>query len=642
MTDLFKQECKKYANQNRLGKIEYGDNKVISCSDYLQTLSIDEACIVNNNILGAVYSKKCKFTTLNNYELTDTTYNALIGVKYADSSEEYINMGKYTIQTPKNDKTAKIGEFEGLDDLSKLEEKYTCNITDFSNATIKDILEDLCAQSSIVLGITTFTNEDIPITGNPFTNNETRLDVLKAILKVTLNFAYIDNDDNKLYLKWLDNEVTETLTKDDYTTLEKNNVYGPINCLVLRMSNVEGENVVRQDDAGISTNGENQFIIEEDYFLITEELRTKYIDNLWNKIKGFTYVDCKITSYTGKPHLRVGSKISVQDDDGSFFETYVLKHNFKYDGTFYSVVESPALTKETEKRKNLQTLKDFKKRTEIIVDKQQQTIDATVETVTGQGTAITNLQIRDGEIQTNIDDANGNIAQLKASVEGLTNTVSNAGGGNLIKDSLGSLNDSSWSDNVTTIRDTYTLGNSIAGQGIMLNANAIEQKIQLPNDIHTLSFNYKKTLSTVNAKLYINETVYNLDAVETKLFEQQINVVNNSLTIKFECDTDNGCYILDLMLNLGSTKDVWTQNANETSTDTVKIGKGIQVESSTMNTYFRADADGTRVINRTTGDTVREDTDKGTITNEFTSRSTSIVNGVLFTRVGDQVWESVV
>ena len=278
----------------------------------------------------------------------------------------------------------------------------------------------------------------------------------------------------------------------------------------------------------------------------------------------------------------------------------------------------------------------------IIVDKQQQTINATVKTVTEQGTAITNLQLRDGEIQTTIDDANGKLAQLKATVEGLENNVTTVGGGNLIKDSLGSLNDGSWSDNVTTIRDTYTLGNSIAGQGIMLNANAIEQKIQLPNDIHTLSFNYKKTLSTVNAKLYINETVYNLDAVETKLFEQQINVVNNSLTIKFECDTDNGCYILDLMLNLGSTKDVWTQNANETSTDTVKIGKGIQVESSTMNTYFRADADGTRVINRTTGDTVREDTDKGTITNEFTSRSTSIVNGVLFTRVGDQVWESVV
>lgn len=242
----------------------------------------------------------------------------------------------------------------------------------------------------------------------------------------------------------------------------------------------------------------------------------------------------------------------------------------------------------------------------------------------------------------NIDKVVKRTNKLEETVNGLTNTLTTSGGGNLIKDSLGTLNDGSWVGNVSSIRDSNTLSYSIAGVGIMLNSGIIEQTIQLPNAIHTISFNYKKTLSTVNAKLYINETIYDLSSVETILFEQQINIANNSLTIKFESDTDNGCYILDLMLNLGSAKQVWSQNANETSTDTVKIGKGIQVESSKMNTYFRADADGTRVINKTTGEKVREDTDKGTITNEFTSRGTSIVNGVLFTRVGNQVWESVV
>ena len=260
------------------------------------------------------------------------------------------------------------------------------------------------------------------------------------------------------------------------------------------------------------------------------------------------------------------------------------------------------------------------------------------------------------DINNNISDMNDNIAnnttginnvvtrtnKLEETIDGLVNTLTTTGGGNSIKDSLGTLNDGSWNGNVSSVRDSNTLSYSISGVGIMLNNGIIEQKIQLSNAIHTISFNYKKTLSTVNTKLYINETVYNLDSTEMKLFEQQVNIVNNSLTIKFESDTDNGCYILDLMLNLGSAKEVWSQNANETSTDTVKIGKGIQVESSKMNTYFRADADGTRVINRTTGEPVREDTDKGTITNEFTSRSTSNVNGVLFTRVGNQVWESVV
>lgn len=260
------------------------------------------------------------------------------------------------------------------------------------------------------------------------------------------------------------------------------------------------------------------------------------------------------------------------------------------------------------------------------------------------------------DINNNINDMNNDIAdnlsninkvekrtsKLEETVDGLTNTLTTSGGGNLIKDSLGTLNDGSWVGNVSSIRDSNTLSYSIAGVGIMLNSGIIEQTIQLPNAIHTISFNYKKTLSTVNAKLYINETIYDLSSVETILFEQQINIANNSLTIKFESDTDNGCYILDLMLNLGSAKQVWSQNANETSTDTVKIGKGIQVESSKMNTYFRADADGTRVFNRTTNEVVREDTDKGTKTKQLISKDTSIINGVLFTRVGNQVWESVV
>ena len=174
----------------------------------------------------------------------------------------------------------------------------------------------------------------------------------------------------------------------------------------------------------------------------------------------------------------------------------------------------------------------------------------------------------------------------------------------------------------------------------MLNNNTIEQQIQLPNEIHTLSFKYKKMFSTANVKLYLNDTEYVLEQTETTEFVQQVTISNNTLNIKFTSDTDNSCYILDLLLNLGSTKDTWTQNANETVTNTVKIGQGIQVENSNINTYWRADADGSRVFNKTTDEIVREDTDKGTITNELTSRSTSIINGVLFARVGNHRWIS--
>lgn len=369
MTENFKLECKNPAYQDRLGKIEYGDNQVISDSDYLSKIVIDDSCITNGTIVGSIYAKSITFDTLEVYELNSQEINALIGVKYDDNSTEYINIGKYTIQTETNQKTSKNGQYKGLNKLSLLDKKYECSITDFSTTTIKDFLIDVCNQLGLTLGTDSFTNDDLPVSGNPFTNNETCRIVLSAILKCSLNFAIIDVDTDSLVIRWLDDEVSETFTKDDYDNLTKNDIYSPINCLIIRDSVVSGENVVRQDEESIATNGEHQFIIDDDYFLYTEELRNQAIDNIWNKVKGLTYVDCQITSSLGKPYLQVGQKISVEDEDGSYFETYILKHNFTYDGSFYSVIESPTLTKVEEERKNNTDLKTRFRNTERKVDK---------------------------------------------------------------------------------------------------------------------------------------------------------------------------------------------------------------------------------------------------------------------------------
>lgn len=281
------------------------------------------------------------------------------------------------------------------------------------------------------------------------------------------------------------------------------------------------------------------------------------------------------------------------------------------------------------------------------VDEQSTTITQTVALVNEQGEKIGILEENTSEVQqtanelsVSIEALNEATEQLNITLNGIENNMTKIGGGNLIKDSLGALNDGDWTNQVSTIRDTYTLENSIAGQGIMLNNNTIEQQIQLPNEIHTLSFKYKKNLSTANVKLYLNDVEYVLVQTETTEFSQQITISNNTLNIKFTSDTDNSCYILDLLLNLGSTKDTWTQNANETVTNTVKIGQGIQVEDSKYNTYWRADSDGTRIVNKVTGDYVQETTDKAVIANELTSRSTSIINGVLFTKLGTHRWIS--
>ena len=437
MTEQFKQKCKQPVYKDRLGKIEFGDNQVISGSDYLQKIVIDDACITNGTIVGSIYAKSIIFDTLKVYDLTNKEIQAQIGVIYADNSTEYVKMGKYIIQKETNEKTAKNGQYKGLDNLRLLDSEYVCGIEDFTNITIKDFLIDVCNQLNLTLGTTSFTNDDLPVSGNPFTNKETCRTVLKAILKCSLNFAVIDVDTNKLIIKWLDTEISETFTKNDYDNLEKNNIYASINSLIIRDSAVSGENVIRQDEDSIEEIGENQFIIDENYFLYTEELRNLAIDAIWEKVKGLTYVDCKLTTPLGRPYLKVGQKISIEDEDGTYFETYILKHQFTYDGTFYSSIESPVLTKEEENRKNTTDIKTRFRNTEISVDKingkivsiveeQKDTtskVNQTIVDLDGTKSTISNITTKINNDYYNKEQIDNMNSSTEQAVEQIKNTV---------------------------------------------------------------------------------------------------------------------------------------------------------------------------------------------------------------------------
>lgn len=247
MTNDFKQECKKTAYKNRLGKIEY-DNKSISNKDDLASIEINDSCVSNGEIIGNTNAKSIKIKTINNYDLADKEINPFIGVKYADTSEEYIKLGKYTIDIPKDDKVAKNGEYEGINVLSKLDDKYVCGITDFTNCTVLDFYKDLCSQLNLTPKKLDFINKDIPVSGNPFTNNETCRTVLQNIAQVFCSFVDIDDVTNEIDLIWFDEEYSETFEKKDYSELERNQVYGPVNSLSIKESAIEGENVVKEQN----------------------------------------------------------------------------------------------------------------------------------------------------------------------------------------------------------------------------------------------------------------------------------------------------------------------------------------------------------------------------------------------------------
>lgn len=394
----FINECKNRANANRLGQIIVdGIDTPITNSDNLQSFEIDSGCYVDGNIIGSVYAKclKANFIAEQN-NLSDKSLYAKIGVKYADLSNEYINMGKYKVERPNNEITANMSQITAYSDLyTNLDSKYVCNI-DYStgDTTLSDLYVDVCTNLGLTPKSLEFTNSTIPIADNPFTNGEKNRTVLQTIAKISCSFIDIDNDTNEIDLCWLSDSQTPDYTfyKKDYVSVEGGQVVcGPINCLIIKNSKIDDENVTIKDDESIAENGEHSIIISEDYILHNAELRQQAITSIWNRVKGMKYVDCKLTTYYGKPFLKLGDRIRIYTSSTKYFDTYVLKHNFTYDGTFASIIESPALTEQEIKTKQDISLGEALRNAQIDINKQKGIITATVETQKEQSSTLDNL-----------------------------------------------------------------------------------------------------------------------------------------------------------------------------------------------------------------------------------------------------------
>lgn len=383
----FINECKKRANANRLGQIVVdGIDTPISQSDNLQSFEIDSGCYVDGNIIGSVYSKclKAKFVAIQS-NLNDKSIYAKIGVKYADLSNEYINTGKYKVERPNNEITANMSQITAYSDLyTNLDSKYVCNINySTGDKTLSDLYADVCTNLGLTPKSLEFINSTIPIVANPFTNGEKNRTVLQTIAKISCSFVDIDNDTNEIDLCWLsqNEEPDYIFYKSDYSSVEGGEVIcGPINCLIIKNSQIDDENVTIKDEESIKLNGEHSITISDDYILHNAELRQQAIDSIWSRVKGMKYVDCKLTTYYGKPFLKLGNKIRIYISDTEYFDTYVLKHNFTYDGTFSSVIQSPALTEQEIKNKQDISLAEALANVQIDVNKQKKQITALIET----------------------------------------------------------------------------------------------------------------------------------------------------------------------------------------------------------------------------------------------------------------------
>lgn len=420
VSNAFKTMSKSNVPSGALGRViilaeDSEDEIEITENDDLQSISIEDNCYVNDRFIGSTVAKKVIINILNDdntYNLENKEIEVKVGFNL-NNVEELISYGNYIIEKPNNEEVQSKTSFTGYDYMIKFNKEFVDNNT--YPIALGTYFSNLCSQVGLIAGSTTFVNSDYMVLGNPFTNGETCREVLSAIAQIAGGIAKIGRDNKPYIISLSKTSELETIDGNNYDTFSPNNVFGPINKVILKMQDdVEGEESVRSDTESIEQYGECAITISNNPILNSTEQRELVIDNIFNSIKGITYLPFKV-SYYGYPYIDSTDKVKILNVNDTQFDSYIFNHTIKYDGAFSGNIETSALTKTQSIYTDTRDIKKWRKNTEFKVDKINGEIQEVIEQTDEQNQKIAEVTHTVNELNQKIRD----IANITISEESI-------------------------------------------------------------------------------------------------------------------------------------------------------------------------------------------------------------------------------
>ena len=380
-------------------------------TNYLQEVKLnDERYVEGRGFIGSVIAKELTGKLINNnddfYNLENKEIKYYDGPIMDNGSEKYFDYGTFIVQKPENDNVKDDTSFTAFDYMVKFNKKFEDRL-DYSTGTVTvlELLEDICDQADVVLGTKNFRNSNFILENNQFVGGETCRDVLSNIAQIAFSWARINEDDELVLDFNPSNEIVETLYTDDYFDLKFNDLYGPINTIVLSNSVVTGENyTIHSPDFDPEIDEEIILEIQDNAFAYTEQKRYQLIQ-AGAALFGFQYVPITIKT-CGRNYLNCLDKIRIKNVQNQNYDTYIFNNTLSYSGITLDEKKSPAMTNMEVKYEYTGDLSKGLKRTEIIVDKQEQKIEGIVSEI-GDRTEKTTT------ITADIDGLNSQVSQIE-------------------------------------------------------------------------------------------------------------------------------------------------------------------------------------------------------------------------------------
>jgi len=345
-------------------------------SDDIISMEYLGSAIDNDKVLGnlAQHSLTVKVhgDTVSGIDLTKiNVIESYIGI-LVGSAYEYVKQQTFLITDIKFNDTNNQVTIIATDYLFKLNNEFIDANT--YPMTLKAYLESVLTYCGLSLENSSFLNSTFSVDSQPFSDYTSCKEIVSRVAELSCSFGVINKTNDKFELRTafeLPSTVDETLTKDNYFNLKlSDNNFGTngVNTLVLRISQVEGENTTIDNATNVAIDGAIEVVIEDNDFINTQTLRESVDDTIFAVIDGYKYQPYNV-EYRGFPYIELGDIIQLTKMDDSTIKVPVFEWSLKWNGGLYGKLGGKALNKTQTSYKYISNDKNNVRGIEVKVDK---------------------------------------------------------------------------------------------------------------------------------------------------------------------------------------------------------------------------------------------------------------------------------
>jgi len=329
----------------------------------------------------------------------NTILNYRLGIKVGEDYE-YLDYGNFVVTKSEKQEDTNTYKITCYDKMVYSMKEYESLDIQYP-IKVKNYLSAIASTLNLTLKNTTFYNQDLYIQKDLYEGlGYTYRDILDEIAQATGSIIII-NEDDKLEVKYptiTGDTINEEYLKDINVTFGEK--YGPINSVVLSRAG-GSDSIYAQDSESVQQNGLCEVKIQDNQ-IMNDNNRSDFLPGLLSALDGLEYYINDFSS-TGICYYDIYDKYNIQIGQNTY-NCLMLNDEINVTSGLEELIHADMPEQsETDYTKADKTDRQLNK-TYIIVDKQEQTIEAVVENVGEQNQKIARISQDIDEIKSEIQD----------------------------------------------------------------------------------------------------------------------------------------------------------------------------------------------------------------------------------------------